>query len=150
MTGVDLTQSDGLEAVSVQTIVSEVGLDMNHWPTVKHFNSWLHLAPANAISGGKTLSSRTHKTHNRATQAFKMAAQSLSRSQSALGGYYRRLRAKHGAPKATTATAHKLARIFYHLLKYRQAYHDPGQDYYEQQYRERVLKNLKRNSLTYR
>lgn len=61
-------------------------------------------------------------------------------------GYYRRMRAKHGAPKAITATAHKLARIFYHMLKYRQAYQDPGQDYYEQQYRERVLQNLKRRA----
>ena len=69
-----------------------------------------------------------------------MAAQSLSRSNCALGGYYRRMRAKHGAPKAITATAHKLARIFYHMLKDRQAYNDPGQDYYEQKYREQVSK----------
>ena len=75
-----------------------------------------------------------------------MAAQSLSRSQSALGAFYRRVRARHGAPIAITATAHKLARIFYHMLKYRQAYKDPGQDYYEQKYQERVLKNLRRKA----
>jgi len=146
LTGVDLTQVDGLDVLTVQTIIAEVGLDMTKWPTVKHFTSWLHLAPNNKISGGKLLSSHTPKTQNRASQAFRMAAQSLSRSNSALGGYYRRMRAKHGAPKAITATAHKLARIFYHMLKYRQAYHDPGQDYYEQQYRERVLQNLKRRA----
>jgi transposase len=75
-----------------------------------------------------------------------MAAQSVSRSDSALGGFYRRMRAKHGGPKAITATAHKIARIFYHLLKYKQSYHDPGQEYYEQQYQARVVKNLKRKA----
>ena len=60
--------------------------------------------------------------------------------------HFTRMRAKHGGPKAITATAHKIARIFYHLLKYKEDYHDPGQDYYEQQYRERVIRNLKRRA----
>ncbi len=146
LTGVDLTEIDGLEAVSIQTIISSVGLDMSHWPTDKHFAAWLRLAPNNDISGGKVLRRHTPKTQNRATRAFKMAAQSLSRSNSALGGFYRRMRAKHGGQKANTATAHKLARIFYHMLKNRQPYHDPGQDHYEQKYRERVISNLKRRA----
>jgi hypothetical protein len=75
-----------------------------------------------------------------------MAAQSVSRSDSALGAFYRRMRAKHGGPKAITATAHKIARIFYHLLKHKEEYYDPGQDYYEQKYRERVIRNLKRRA----
>ena len=75
-----------------------------------------------------------------------MAAQSLSHSHCALGGYYRRMRAKHGAPKAITATAHKLARIIYYMLKERQPYRDPGEGYYEQQYQERLLKKLKRQA----
>ena len=119
---------------------------MNCWPTAKHFASWLTLAPRNDISGGKILKSRTLKSKNRAAQAFRMAAQSVSRSDSALGAFYRRMRAKHGSPKAITATAHKIARIFYHLLKYKEEYRDPGQDYYEQKYRERVIRNLKRRA----
>lgn len=146
LTGVDLTRIDGLEALTVQQIIAETGTDMSHWPTVKHFTSWLTLAPHNDISGGKVLNSRTLKSNNRAAQAFRMAAQSVSRSHSALGGFYRRLRAKHGGPKAITATAHKIARIFYHMLKYKQEYQDPGQDYYEQQYQDRVVKNLKRKA----
>jgi transposase len=146
MTGVDLTLIDGLEVVSIQNIISEVGLDMSKWPTVKHFTSWLRLAPNNDISGGRVLRRGTPKTQNRATQAFRMAAQSLKYSHSALGGYYRRMRAKHGAPKAITATAHKLARLFYFMLKNRATYNDPGQDYYEQQYRDRVINNLKRRA----
>lgn len=146
ITGVDLTQIDGLDALSVQQIVTETGVDMSPWPTVKHFTSWLTLAPHNNISGGKVLKSGTQKSKNRAAQAFRMAAQSVSRSDSALGAFYRRMRAKHGGPKAITATAHKIARIFYHMLKYRQEYKDPGQDYYQQKYQERIIKNLKRKA----
>jgi len=146
LAGVDLTEIDGLEVLSVQTILSEIGLDMSKWPTVKHFASWLRLAPNNDISGGRVLRRGTPKTQNRAALAFRMAAQSLKHSNSALGGYYRRMRAKHGAPKAITATAHKLARIFYYMLKDRKPYHDPGQNYYEQKYRDQVIKNLKRRA----
>jgi transposase len=146
MCGVDLTQIDGIDVLTVQTVISEVGLDLSKFKTVKHFTSWLRLAPHNDVSGGKVLKRGTKKTQNRATTAFRLAAQSLARSQSALGAFYRRIRAKHGAPVAITATAHKLARIFYHMLKHRQAYKDPGQDYYEQKYQQRVIKNLKRKA----
>lgn len=146
LTGVDLTEIDGLEVLSIQTILSEIGLDMSKWATVKHFTSWLRLAPHNDISGGRVLRRGTPKTRNRASQAFRMAAQSLKYSHSALGGYYRRMQAKHGSPKAITATAHKLARIFYFMLKDRKTYQDPGQNYYEQKYRERVIANLKRKA----
>jgi transposase len=146
LAGVDLTQIDGLDVLTVQQVLTETGLDMTPWPTVKHFASWLTLAPHNAISGGKVLKSQTLKSTNRAAQAFRMAAQSAGRSDSALGAFYRRIRAKHGAPKAITATAHKIARIFYHMLKSKQPYHDPGQADYEQKYRERVVNNLKRKA----
>jgi transposase len=146
ISGVDLTQIDGIDALSAQTIISEIGLDMSKWSTVKHFTSWLGLAPHNHISGGKVLKRKTKKTNNRANTALRIAAQSAGRSQSALGGFYRRIRAKHGSPKAITATAHKIARIVYHMLKYRDEYVDPGQDYYQQQYQDRVIKNLRRKA----
>lgn len=144
--GVDLTQIDGIEVLTAQTIISEIGLDMSKWSTVKHFTSWLGLAPHNDISGGKVLKRKTKKTNNRANTALRIAAQSAGRSQTALGGFYRRIRAKHGAPKAITATAHKLARIVYHMLKYRDEYIDPGQNYYQQQYQARLIKNLQRKA----
>lgn len=146
MVGVDLTAIDGLDALSVQSIITEIGVDVSPWPTVKHFTSWLCLAPYNAKSGGKVLRRGSKKTKNRANTAFRLAAQSLSRSNSALGAFYRRMRAKHGPAKANKATAHKLARIVYHMLKNRTAYADPGQTYYEEQYRERTLRNLKRKA----
>ena len=144
--GVDLTQIDGIDILTAQTILSEIGLDMSAWPTVKHFTSWLGLAPNNKITGGKVISSHTKKVKSRAHQAFRMAAQSLARSNTALGAFYRRMRAKHGGLKANVATAHKLARIVYFMLKHRTPYQDPGADYYDQEYRKRAIKNLKRKA----
>jgi len=144
--GVDLAAIDGLDALSVQKIVTEVGVDVSPWPTEKHFTSWLSLAPRNDKSGGKVLRSRTLKTGNPANLAFRLAAQSLSRSNSALGAFYRRMRAKHGPEKANVATAHKLARIVYHLLKYREPYDDPGEAFYEQHHRERTIRSLERRA----
>jgi transposase len=146
LTGVDLTQVDGVDALTAQTILSEIGVDMSPWPTVKHFTSWLRLAPNNKVTGGKVKQRGTLPTQNRATTAFRIAAQSLAHSDSALGGFYRRMRAKHGAPKAITATAHKLARIVYFMLKHKQPYRDPGADYYEEQHRARVVRNLQRKA----
>lgn len=89
ITGVDFVATMGLSNSLVQTILSEVGTDMSKWPTVRHFCSWLGLAPKNDISGGKILRSRTLKVRNRATQAFRLAACSVAQSDSALGAFYR-------------------------------------------------------------
>lgn len=146
LTGVDLTEINGMSESNVLTIVSETSLDMNAWPTEKHFASWLGLSPGSKITGGKQLSGRTKPSSNRAATAFRLAAYSLANSKTALGAFYRRLRNRLGSPKAITATAHKLARLFYRLLKNRTPFIDPGQDYYEQQYRERTTRNLKKRA----
>ena len=146
MTGVDLTQIDGINELTALKVISETGIDMERWRTEKHFSSWLGLSPGNKISGGKTLSSKTIPTANRAAQALRMAAYTLSNSKSYLGGFYRRMRARHGSPKAITATAHKLARLIYSMLKNGTEYVDLGQTFYEQEHKERMLKNLKRRA----
>ena len=105
--GVDFTLIDGLDALAVQTILSEIGLDAQRFPTVKHFCSWLGLCPGQKITGGKVKSSPTRLVVNRAAKAFPMAAFSLTHSRSALGAFDRRLRSRLGAPKAITATADK-------------------------------------------
>ena len=148
ITGVDFTQIDGLNVLTVHTIISEVGLDPSRFPSVKHFCSWLGLSPGSKISGGKVLSSRTRKVVNRAANAFRIAAQSLKSSQSALGAFYRRLRGRLGTPKAITATAHKLARMFYMVWKTGEAYQDLGADYYQQKYQERMVNNLEKKALS--
>jgi transposase len=115
--GVDLVAVTGISGTLVQTIISEIGTDISRFPMVKHFDAWLSLAPRNDISGGKVLRSRTHKVASRANQAFRMAAQSLARSDTALGAYFRSMRARKGPQQAIVATAHKIARIVYHVLK---------------------------------
>ncbi|MCA9983380.1 MAG: IS110 family transposase [Anaerolineales bacterium] len=141
-TGADLTQIDGIDVLTAQTVLTEVGWDMSKWPTVKHFTSWLGLCPNNAITGGKVKRRGRKKTDNRATAALRVAAQSLARSQTALGAFYRRIKARHGAPKANIATAHKLARIIYHMLNHRLDYHDLGAAQYDEQQRERAIRHL--------
>ncbi len=147
ISGVDFTAIDGLGILTVQTIISEVGLDPSRFPTVKHFTSWLGLCPCNRITGGKVKSSQTRLVVNPATNAFRMAAQTAGKSNSALGAFYRRLRSRLGTPKAITATAHKLARIFYRLWTTGGNYQDIGMDYYEQLTQERVINNLQKKAL---
>lgn len=144
--GFDLTATEGLEASSAQVILAEIGTDMSKWPTEKHFASWLGLAPHNDISGGKVLRSKPLKGNRRAAQALRLAAQTLGRTQTALGSYYRRMRARKGPTHAITATAHKLARILYHVLTHRMPYHPLSQETYEHDLRQRAIRHLKRTA----
>lgn len=142
ISGVDLTTIDGIEAGSALALISEIGTDIGRWKTANHFVSWLGLCPGTRISGGKVLSSKTKPTASRAAGILRMAAATLHHSHSALGAYYRRMAARIGKPQAVTATAHKLARIIYSMLKHGTAYVDAGQDYYERQYKARVVHSL--------
>jgi len=127
-------------------VLAETGLDMSRWPTEKHFASWLSLAPGTKVSGGKQLSSRSTPSANRAAAALRLAARSLYQSKSALGAFFRRLKARLGTPKAITASAHKLARLIYRMLRFGTEYVDQGQDYNEQRYRARVVSTLTRRA----
>ena len=142
----DLTTIPGIDANIGMKILSEIGTDLTQWPTPKAFASWLGLCPGNKVSGGKILSSKTKPSDNRAAQALRMAAFSLYRSKTALGAFFRRMKARLGAPKATTATAHKLARILYRMLANGENYREAGENYYEQQYQARVLANVKKRA----
>ena len=120
--GVDLTKVPGLQIKTIQTVLGEVGPDFTKFRSASAFASWLAVCPMNNISGGKVLYTSTRKVKSRAATALRLAAWSLHRSQSALGNFYRRMRAKLGAPKAITATAHRLARIIFHLVTTKQEY----------------------------
>jgi transposase len=146
ITGVDLTQVPGLQALTIHTVLSEVGLDMSKWPTDKHFASWLGLCPDNRISGGKVLSTGSRRVQNRASRALRMAAQSLRTSPSYLGAFYRRMRSKLGPAKATTATAHKLAKIIYHMLQEQTPYREHGAEHYLHKDHERKLRQLRKQA----
>lgn len=144
--GVDLVAVDGFDESTAQTILAEIGTQMSRFPTVKHFCSWLGLAPHHDIPGGKVVRRHTLQTHNRAAQALRMAAQAAGNSHSAMGDYFRRLRARLGPKAAITATAHKLARIVYHMLKHNQPYNPLTPEAYNDQLRQRELRSLKRRA----
>jgi len=144
--GVDLTQINGLGPYLALKLVGECGTNLAAWPTAKHFTSWLGLAPHNKISGGKVLSSKTRRTSNRAASLLRLAVATVGRTATALGAFYRRLSARVGKAKAITATARKIAVLFYNTLRHGMAYADPGATYYEDRYRQRVLNNLQRRA----
>lgn len=146
ISGVDLTCIDGVDVITAQTIISEIGLDMTRWRTEKNFASWLGLCPNNRITGGKVIKRATRHVINRATHALRMAASTLRNSQSALGANFRRLKSRLGAPKAITAMAHKLARLIYRMLKYGKQYVDKGMQHYEQKFREQRIKWIKKQA----
>jgi transposase len=144
--GVDLTQIHGLGPSLALKLVGECGTDLSAWPNAKHFTSWLCLTPGNKISGGKVLSTRTRRSGSRAAALLRLAAVTVGRTQTALGAFYRRLSARVGKAKAVTATARKIATLFYNTLRHGMNYADPGASYYEERYRARVLANLKRRA----
>ena len=144
--GLDLTQIHGIGPSMALKLVAECGTDLSAWPTAKHFTSWLCLAPSNKVSGGKLLSSGTRRSNSRAATALRMAAVAVGRTQTALGAFYRRLSSRVGKAKAITATARKLAVLFYNALRHGLDYTDPGASYYEERYRTRVLTSLKRRA----
>ncbi len=146
--GVDLTAIEGIGVLTGLVILTEIGPDLSRFRTEKHFCSWLGLCPDNRISGGRVLSSRTRKVVNRVSDALRIAATSLERSQSALGGFYRRMKARLGGAEAVTATAHKLARIIYRLIKHGEAYVRQGMEDYERKFRERKLAALRKTAKT--
>ncbi len=140
--GVYPTRIDGIQVMTVQTVIAEAGLDMSQWPTEHHFVSWIGLAPRHDISGGKVLKKRTRKVVSRLATALRMAASTLRESDSYLGAQFRRLRSRLGNPKAITAMAAKQARLVYRMLKYGQEYVDKGTALYEERYRQQKIRFL--------
>jgi len=144
--GVDLTQVPGLQSNTGQAFLSEVGPSVDRFASSKHFASWLGLCPDNRITGGRVLSAATRDVKSRTAYALRLSAQCLHRSQSALGDYFRRMKARLGAPEAITAAAHKLARIIYHLVKHRVPYDQSVFAHEEDLHRKRREKNLRKQA----
>ena len=145
ITGVDLTAIDGINVVTAQTVIAEVGTEMSRFPTAGHFASWLGLCPNHRITGGKIIG-RERKRPNRLAMMLRQGATTLLRSQSYLGAQYRRHRTKSGPMVASKAMAHRLARIIYHLMKDGQEYVDKGQEYYHEQHRSRQIRMLNKKA----
>jgi transposase len=140
--GTDLTEIDGVSDLTAHVFFAEVGPDLSKFKNVGHFCSWLGLCPNNKVSGGKILSSQTRPGSNRLAQALRLSANSLWNSKSSLGDYFRRMRARHGSPKAITATAHKLARIIFHLVRKQKAFDETVFAEQEKAHEARLRKRL--------
>ena len=144
--GQDLTQIDGLSVGTVSTFIAEVGTNVEAFDSVKKFTSWLNACPGSNTSGGKNRSGRNRKTTNRLWTALRIAAQTLARSKSALGAFYRRMRARLGPEKAINAAAHKLARMIYFTLKYQRPFVDPGPDHYAEKHRDKLIRSIEKRA----
>lgn len=148
--GVDLTAIPGLESSSILTILSETGTDMSPWRTGGDYAAWLALTSNNRITGRKLILKKPPVIRpNRAAEAFRLAAQTLEPAQCWVGAFFRRIKSRIGRAGAIKATAHKLAVIFYSMLKNQTEYRDPGVDYYEKRYRERLLNSLKKKAVSF-
>jgi transposase len=146
LVGLDLTTLEGIDEIHALTLISELGTDMSKWPTVKHFTSWLGLCPNFKKTGGQVKSSKTRRGKNRAAHALRLAAWGLMRSKGYLGAFLRRKRSHLGAPKAITATAHKLARIIYNMMRYGVEYQQKTEANFVDEHHERMEKNLERRA----
>ena len=146
LTGVDLTRVPGLGSYAVLQLVGETGCDMSPWKSDKHFTSWLALAPNNKESAGRIFRRATPMSSSRAAKLFRLAACAVRNTQTALGAFYRRIRSRRGAPKAITATARKIATIYFRMLATGEEFIELGQDAYERQYQQRLLSNLRRKA----
>lgn len=143
ITRTDLTAIPGIKDNAL-LIISEIGLDMSKFPSSKHFVSWLGLNPQLRISGGKVLSNHTAKVKSRAANAFRTAAATLRNSHCYLGAFYRKISRRKSPSCAITATARKIAVIFYNMLKYQSSYRELGEEYLRQHHKNQSLKNIKK------
>jgi transposase len=144
--GVNIAEIPGIDANTAIKIISEIGTDISRWSSAKQFASWLGLCPGTEKSGGKLINSKTAPSTNRAGQALRMAASALHHANSSFGGFFRKVRSRVGAPKAITATAHKIARTIYAMLKSKKGYQELGLEAFEQQHRERTVNGLNRKA----
>lgn len=144
--GTDVTAIPGLDVTNSFVLLSELGADLQAWERGANFVSWLGLSPTAHSSAGRVKSTRTNTVKNRASQVFQLAAQSAGRSKTALGAFYRRMKARIGAPKALTATARKIALIFYQMVTKREPYREASEVAYTQQQKDRVVTRLKRQA----
>jgi transposase len=144
--GTDLTQVEGFDTPTLVTLLAECGNDLSAFPSAKHFTSWLGLPPEHKITGGKVFRKKTRKVNSRAALCFRLAARSLQRSNCYLGAFLRTIAARRGMPKAITATARKLAVIFYSLVTRREAYKPKSVADYESMHKDRTLRALRKRA----
>lgn len=146
LTGVDLTAVPGIAELTAQGMVAETGIDMSRWPSDKHFVSWLALCPNPKVSGGQVIGQGRRQAASRAAQLLRQAASSLKNSDTWLGSFYRRMRGRLGGCSAVKATARKLAMVYYRMLSTHSEYRQIDTGDYEERFRQRMIRNLRRRA----
>jgi transposase len=144
--GVDLTLIPGIEVTTAHALFCEIGADLSKFPTVHHFVSWLGLCPNNRISGGKVLFNKTRRVKSRASLLLRIAAGTLKNCHYYLGQFYRRVRARVGPAAANVASAHKIARIIYHMITTKTPYDETVFENASERYQKKRLENLKKQA----
>ncbi len=144
MVGIDLCAVPGISEVTALELISEIGTDMKKWKTAKHFAAWLNLAPNTKITGGKIISSRMQKKKNHAGQTLRMGASNLSQSKTPMGDYARKMKSRLGKKGGVVATAHKIARIVYTMIKDQKEYNFGLIINDQQKWKERRIRYLER------
>src|SRR5262249_11477053 len=144
--GVELTGLPGVSAMTAQVILTEIGPDVTRFRNASAFASWLGLCPEKRVSGGKLLSCKTRKVKSRAATALRLGAHSLCRAKDYFGEFFRRMRAKLGTEQAITATAHKIARVLYHVMRTKEPYAETIFHACDEQARERAELRLRKQA----
>jgi hypothetical protein len=142
--GVDLCEIEGINEIASLELLSEIGTDMSKWTSIKHFAAWLNVAPNTKITGGKIISSKMQKKKNHAGQTLRMSASSLSKNKSPMGEYYRKMKSRLGKKEAVVATAHKMARIIYIMIKEKKSYNQETIAKNQQEWKEKKIKYLEK------
>lgn len=142
--GVDICKVDGISEVSAVELISEIGTDMHKWKSSKHFSAWLNVVPNTKITGGRIISSKVVKKKNQAGQTLRMSASSLHHSKAPLGDYSRKMKSKLGKKGGVVATAHKLAKIIYTMIKNKEPYSQSITADDQQKWKEQRIKYLER------
>ena len=143
--GVDMFAIVGVNQNTVLTLISEVGSDIDKFPTAKAFASWLHLSPNQKVSGGRVLSNGTKRGANPLSQALKSSANVIGNMKIGfLNTFFKRISYKNGRKEAIAATARKLAVIIWNMLKYYQPYKPQNTEIVEGKIRMRKIKEIKK------
>lgn len=143
--GTDVLSIYGLSDIGGLELLAETGTDLSKWENENHFVSWFNLCPNNKISGGKLISSAMlKKKPNPASLALQRAANAVAKSNNWLGDYFRRMKAKGGNKYAVIATANKIAKIYYKMVRYKQEFNPMELEAYQQKYRQSKIAYLER------
>ncbi len=137
------TSLPGIDRRTAQTIVAELGADMNQFPTAGHAASWVGLCPGEEESAGKRQSGRIRKGNVWIKRALTQAAWGASVTKgSYFKALYHRLAARKEKKRAIVGVAHALLVTGYILVATGRKYEDLGADYFDRIDRERLTKRL--------